>query len=76
VTCTVDGQVRQDGRTKDFIFDIPTLIAYITAFARLEPGDVIMTGTPSGVAPVQVGNTMAVAVEGLGELTNRVVADR
>jgi 2-keto-4-pentenoate hydratase/2-oxohepta-3-ene-1,7-dioic acid hydratase in catechol pathway len=76
VTCTVDGQVRQDGRTKDFIFDIPTLIAYITAFARLEPGDVIMTGTPSGVAPVQVGDSMTVAVEGLGELTNRVVADR
>ncbi|HEU5159619.1 MAG TPA: fumarylacetoacetate hydrolase family protein [Streptosporangiaceae bacterium] len=76
VTCTVDGDVRQDGRTKDFIFDIPTLIAYITAFARLEPGDVIMTGTPSGVAPVQVGDTMTVAVEGLGELTNPVVADR
>jgi 2-keto-4-pentenoate hydratase/2-oxohepta-3-ene-1,7-dioic acid hydratase in catechol pathway len=76
VTCTVDGQVRQDGRTKDFIFDIPTLIAYITAFARLERGDVIMTGTPSGVAPVQVGNTMTVAVEGLGQLTNPVVADR
>jgi 2-keto-4-pentenoate hydratase/2-oxohepta-3-ene-1,7-dioic acid hydratase in catechol pathway len=76
VTCAVDGQVRQDGRTKDFIFDIPTLIAYITAFARLEPGDVIMTGTPSGVGPVQVGNTMTVAVEGLGELTNQVVADR
>jgi 2-keto-4-pentenoate hydratase/2-oxohepta-3-ene-1,7-dioic acid hydratase in catechol pathway len=76
VTCAVDGEVRQDGRTKDFIFDIPTLIAYITAFARLERGDVIMTGTPSGVGPVEVGNTITVAVEGLGELSNRVVADR
>jgi 2-keto-4-pentenoate hydratase/2-oxohepta-3-ene-1,7-dioic acid hydratase in catechol pathway len=76
VTCEVDGEVRQDGRTKDFIFDIPTLIAYVTAFARLEPGDVIMTGTPSGVGPVQVGNTITVAVEGLGRLTNQVVADR
>jgi 2-keto-4-pentenoate hydratase/2-oxohepta-3-ene-1,7-dioic acid hydratase in catechol pathway len=75
VTCTVDGQVRQDASTKDFIFDIPTLIAYITAFARLEPGDVIMTGTPSGVGPIQVGNTMTVAVEGLGELSNPVVAE-
>jgi 2-keto-4-pentenoate hydratase/2-oxohepta-3-ene-1,7-dioic acid hydratase in catechol pathway len=76
VSCTVDGDVRQDARTKDFIFDIPTLIAYITAFASLEPGDVIMTGTPAGVAPVQVGNTMTVAIEGLGELVNTVVADR
>jgi 2-keto-4-pentenoate hydratase/2-oxohepta-3-ene-1,7-dioic acid hydratase in catechol pathway len=76
VSCTVDGDVRQDARTKDFIFDIPTLIAYITGFASLEPGDVIMTGTPAGVAPVQVGNTMTVAIEGLGELVNTVVADR
>jgi 2-keto-4-pentenoate hydratase/2-oxohepta-3-ene-1,7-dioic acid hydratase in catechol pathway len=76
VTCAVDGQIRQDGRTKDFIFDIPTLIAYVTAFARLEPGDVIMTGTPPGVRSVEVGNTVTVAVEGLGELTNPVVADR
>ena len=76
VTCTVDGEVRQDGRTKDFIFDIPTLIAYVTAFARLEPGDVLMTGTPAGVGPVRVGNTMTVAVEGLGELSNTVIADK
>jgi 2-keto-4-pentenoate hydratase/2-oxohepta-3-ene-1,7-dioic acid hydratase in catechol pathway len=76
VTCTVGGEIRQDGRTRDFIFDIPTLIAYVTAFARLEPGDVLMTGTPAGVGPVQVGDTMTVAVEGLGELSNTVVADR
>lgn len=75
VTCTVDDEVRQDGRTRDFIFDIPALIAYVTAFARLEPGDVLMTGTPPGVRPVEVGNTMTVAVEGLGELTNHVVGD-
>ncbi|HEY7484792.1 MAG TPA: fumarylacetoacetate hydrolase family protein [Streptosporangiaceae bacterium] len=76
VTCEVDGELRQDGRTRDFIFDIPTLIAYITAFARLEAGDVIMTGTPAGVGPVRIGDTMTVAVTGLGRLTNRVVADR
>jgi 2-keto-4-pentenoate hydratase/2-oxohepta-3-ene-1,7-dioic acid hydratase in catechol pathway len=76
VTCTVDGEIRQDGRTSDFIFDIPTLIAYVSAFARLEPGDVIMTGTPPGVRSVEVGNTITVAVEGLGELSNTVVADR
>jgi 2-keto-4-pentenoate hydratase/2-oxohepta-3-ene-1,7-dioic acid hydratase in catechol pathway len=75
VTCTVNGEVRQDGRTRDFIFDIPELIAYVSEFARLEPGDVIMTGTPPGVRPVEVGDTITVAVEGLGELTNTVVAD-
>ncbi|HEV2781072.1 MAG TPA: fumarylacetoacetate hydrolase family protein [Actinophytocola sp.] len=75
VTCTVNGEVRQDGRTRDFLFDIPTVIAYVSDFARLEPGDVIMTGTPPGVRPVAVGDTITVAVEGLGELTNTVVAD-
>ncbi|MGH3389982.1 MAG: fumarylacetoacetate hydrolase family protein, partial [Actinomadura sp.] len=68
-------EVRQDGRTRDFIFDIPTLIEYVSEFTRLEVGDVIMTGTPPGVRPVQVGDTITVAVEGLGELTNTVVAD-
>jgi 2-keto-4-pentenoate hydratase/2-oxohepta-3-ene-1,7-dioic acid hydratase in catechol pathway len=75
VTCTVGDEVRQDGRTRDFIFDIPTLIEYVSEFTRLEPGDIIMTGTPPGVRPVQVGDTITVAVEGLGELTNTVVAD-
>lgn len=75
VTCTVNGAVRQDGRTRDFLFDIPALIAYVSAFATLEPGDVIMTGTPPGVRPVEVGDTITVAVEGLGELTNTVVAE-
>jgi 2-keto-4-pentenoate hydratase/2-oxohepta-3-ene-1,7-dioic acid hydratase in catechol pathway len=76
VTCTVGGEVRQDGRTADFIFDIPTLIAYVSAFTTLEPGDIIMTGTPPGVRPVQPGDTMTVAVEGLGELSNPVVAEQ
>lgn len=75
VTCTVGDEVRQDGRTRDFIFDIPTLIEYVSEFTRLEVGDVIMTGTPPGVRPVQVGDTITVAVEDLGELTNTVVAD-
>lgn len=75
VTCTVNGEIRQDGRTWDFLFDIPALIAYVSAFATLEPGDVIMTGTPPGVRPVEVGDTITVVVEGLGELTNPVVAE-
>lgn len=74
VECTVDGGRRQSGRTSAFIFDIPFLIEYVTSFMQLEPGDVIMTGTPEGVAPVEPGNEMTVRVEGLGELTNRLVA--
>ncbi|MQA95376.1 MAG: DUF2437 domain-containing protein [Streptosporangiales bacterium] len=76
VTATVNGEIRQDGRTKDFIFDIPYLIDYITAFTTLQPGDVILTGTPEGVGPVQPGDTMTIAVEGLGELTNPVIAEK
>jgi 2-keto-4-pentenoate hydratase/2-oxohepta-3-ene-1,7-dioic acid hydratase in catechol pathway len=75
VSCTVDGETRQDGRTSAMIFDIPYLIEYISRFTRLEPGDAIMTGTPEGVASVEVGNTMTVEVEGLGSLVNRVVAE-
>jgi 2-keto-4-pentenoate hydratase/2-oxohepta-3-ene-1,7-dioic acid hydratase in catechol pathway len=74
VTCTVNGEIRQDGRTTDFLFDIPAVIAYISAFTTLEPGDIIMTGTPPGVRQVAAGDTITVAVQGLGELTNQVVS--
>ncbi|MCF6475658.1 DUF2437 domain-containing protein [Nonomuraea sp. MG754425] len=76
VTCTVNDELRQDGRTTDFLFGIPELIAYVSAFSTLEPGDVIMTGTPPGVRSVRPGDTMTVAVEGLGELRNPVVAEQ
>jgi 2-keto-4-pentenoate hydratase/2-oxohepta-3-ene-1,7-dioic acid hydratase in catechol pathway len=75
VAATVNGDIRQDGRTRDMIFDIPFLIEYISRFTRLEVGDVIMTGTPEGVGPVEVGDTMTVEVEGLGALGNPVVAE-
>lgn len=75
VTCTVNGEVRQDGRTRDMIFDIPFLIEYISRFTRLEVGDVIMTGTPEGVGSVDIGDVMSVEVEGLGSLSNRIVAE-
>jgi 2-keto-4-pentenoate hydratase/2-oxohepta-3-ene-1,7-dioic acid hydratase in catechol pathway len=75
VTCRVNGDIRQDGHTRDMIFDIPYLIEYISRFTRLEVGDVIMTGTPEGVGPVKVGDTMSVEVEGLGSLSNPVVAE-
>lgn len=75
VVCKVNGQTRQSGHTRDMIFDIPYLIEYITRFTRLEVGDVIMTGTPEGVASVEVGVEMTVEVSDLGSLTNAVVAE-
>ncbi|MFO0734408.1 MAG: fumarylacetoacetate hydrolase family protein [Labilithrix sp.] len=73
VSCVVDGVVKQKGRTAQMIFDVPALIAYISAAMTLEPGDLIVTGTPEGVGPLAAGNKVTVAVEGIGELTVGVV---
>jgi 2-keto-4-pentenoate hydratase/2-oxohepta-3-ene-1,7-dioic acid hydratase in catechol pathway len=74
VQCFVDGQVRQDGRTSALIHDVPSIVAYVTSFMTLLPGDVILTGTPAGVGPLSAGNAVTVFVEGIGPLTNPVVA--
>jgi 2-keto-4-pentenoate hydratase/2-oxohepta-3-ene-1,7-dioic acid hydratase in catechol pathway len=74
VQCFVDGQVRQDGRTSALIHDVPSIVAYVTSFMTLLPGDVILTGTPAGVGPLGAGNAVTVFVEGIGPLTNPVVA--
>ncbi|TDQ53645.1 fumarylacetoacetate hydrolase family protein [Actinorugispora endophytica] len=73
VTTTVDGEVRQDGSTAQMIRGIPEVIAYVSSFMTLLPGDVILTGTPAGVGPVEVGQSMTVSIERIGDLTNRVV---
>lgn len=75
VRCTVDDKVRQDGNTNDLIFDVPTLISYVSHVMTLLPGDVILTGTPEGVGPLVAGDTVTVSVQGVGDLTNPVVAD-
>jgi len=67
------GDKVQDGSTKDLIFDVPTLIAHVTAAMTLLPGDVILTGTPAGVGPMQAGDEVEVASPRLGALTNTVV---
>jgi 2-keto-4-pentenoate hydratase/2-oxohepta-3-ene-1,7-dioic acid hydratase in catechol pathway len=72
VRCLVNGQVRQDGQTKDMVFPLPELISYITAFMTLEPGDLILTGTPEGVGPLQPGDRVTVEIEGIGALHNQV----
>jgi 2-keto-4-pentenoate hydratase/2-oxohepta-3-ene-1,7-dioic acid hydratase in catechol pathway len=74
ISCSVDGELRQQGRTSQLIFDVPTLISYISQIMTLLPGDVILTGTPSGVGPLQPGQRVECTIEGLGTLTNSVAA--
>jgi 2-keto-4-pentenoate hydratase/2-oxohepta-3-ene-1,7-dioic acid hydratase in catechol pathway len=74
VRCEVDEVLRQDGRTRDLLHDVPSALAFITSFMTLLPGDVVLTGTPAGVGPLEPGNTVSVEVEGVGTLTNPVVA--
>jgi 2-keto-4-pentenoate hydratase/2-oxohepta-3-ene-1,7-dioic acid hydratase in catechol pathway len=74
LTTRVDGVVRQDSSTDDMIFDVPALIAFISRHMTLEPGDVISTGTPSGVGNLVPGNVVEVEIEGIGILRNPVIA--
>jgi 2-keto-4-pentenoate hydratase/2-oxohepta-3-ene-1,7-dioic acid hydratase in catechol pathway len=72
VVCRVNGVERQSGRTADLLFPVPELVSFISGVMTLEPGDVIATGTPAGIAPVEVGDVIEVEVEGIGVLVNRV----
>ncbi|HUQ91291.1 MAG TPA: fumarylacetoacetate hydrolase family protein [Bryobacteraceae bacterium] len=69
----VDGEPKQDGSVKDMIFSPSAIIAFITQFLTLEPGDLIATGTPPGVGPLEPGNVVRVEIEGIGALENTVV---
>jgi 2-keto-4-pentenoate hydratase/2-oxohepta-3-ene-1,7-dioic acid hydratase in catechol pathway len=73
VETKVNGKVRQDGNTRDFIFNLDTIIRYIADFMTLLPGDLIATGTPEGVGPVLGGDVIEVTVEGVGTLKNPVL---
>ncbi len=75
VTLEVNGEVKQDGNTADMIFPVAEVLSYISRFMTLGPGDVVLTGTPEGVGPLRVGDTVEVTVEGVGTLTNQVVAE-
>jgi 2-keto-4-pentenoate hydratase/2-oxohepta-3-ene-1,7-dioic acid hydratase in catechol pathway len=67
--------MRQMGSTRDMIFSVPNLVAYISSIMTLEIGDVILTGTPSGVGPLVEGDEVTIEIEGIGQLTNSVRAD-
>ncbi|MEV0965686.1 MULTISPECIES: fumarylacetoacetate hydrolase family protein [unclassified Streptomyces] len=73
IQCTVNGEQRQLGRTSDMIRSIEDLVVHITEAMTLLPGDVILTGTPAGVGPLNVGDEVAVTIEGIGTLTNKVI---
>jgi 2-keto-4-pentenoate hydratase/2-oxohepta-3-ene-1,7-dioic acid hydratase in catechol pathway len=72
VETRVNGEVRQSGSTKDFIFPLDVLIRYISQIMTLEPGDLIATGTPQGVGPVVAGDVVEVSIDGIGSLRNPV----
>jgi len=74
ITCTVDGELRQAGRTAQMTRTVANLVSYVSEAMTLLPGDVILTGTPAGVGPIVVGQQVSVGIEGIGNLTNRVVA--
>ena len=76
VTTRVNGEVRQQSSADDMVFDIPALIAHISGIMTLEPGDLVATGTPSGVGPLAAGDVVEVEVGGVGSLSNPVVAER
>ena len=83
ITQRLSGETLQDANTSDLIFDVPTLIAHASGAFTLEPGDVILTGTPSGVGifrdppvPMRDGDTVEIEIERIGVLSNPVVAER
>ncbi len=75
LTTRVNGKTTQTGTTADMIFDIATLIAYLSSFMTLNPGDVILTGTPEGLADVKAGDVVETEIEGVGCLVNTIVDD-
>ena len=74
ITTTVNGDLRQAGRTAQMVRTVDELVSHISLAMTLLPGDVILTGTPAGVGPLAVGDEVSVTIEQVGTLTNRVVA--
>jgi 2-keto-4-pentenoate hydratase/2-oxohepta-3-ene-1,7-dioic acid hydratase in catechol pathway len=70
----LNGELKQDARTSDLIFSVERLVEYVSAAFTLEPGDVISTGTPAGVGPMQPGDAVEVTIDEIGTLRNRVTA--
>lgn len=71
----VNGKLKQNGTTNDMIFDIPSLISYLSSFMTLNENDVILTGTPKGTVPVYDGDEIVTEIEGIGALKNTIVGE-
>jgi len=76
IRCSVNGELRQHGRTSQMVFNPAYLISYISQVMTLEPGDIILTGTPAGVGPLTPGDEVTVEIEGVGTLSNPVKTER
>ena len=76
ITCHVNSELRQMASTRDMIFHVDQIITFASSIMTLEPGDVIMTGTPAGISPLQPGDFVEVAIDGLGKLRNPVAIDK
>ena len=75
ITCYVNGEMRQMSSTRDMVFSIRQLIAFISSVMTLEAGDIILTGTPAGVGQLNYGDTLETRIEGIGTLRNYVIAE-
>lgn len=74
VTCNVNGEMRQMASTRDMIFTVKQLIAFVSSVMTLEQGDLILTGTPAGVSPLNAGDLVEVSIEGIGTLSNPIIS--
>jgi 2-keto-4-pentenoate hydratase/2-oxohepta-3-ene-1,7-dioic acid hydratase in catechol pathway len=75
IKCLVNGEIKQSSNTKNLIFNVPYLVSYLSHVMTLLPGDVILTGTSSGIGPLALGDKVTVSIEGIGKLTNTVIED-
>jgi 2-keto-4-pentenoate hydratase/2-oxohepta-3-ene-1,7-dioic acid hydratase in catechol pathway len=74
IQALVNGEVKQSSNTSDLIFDVAHLIAYVSAYVTLNPGDLLFTGTPAGVSPLKAGDKVEIRIQGIGSLINPVAA--
>ena len=72
ISCRVNGELRQMASTREMVFTVQQLVAFVTSVMTVEPGDVILTGTPAGIGPLTAGDIVSISVEGLGDLENPV----
>jgi 2-keto-4-pentenoate hydratase/2-oxohepta-3-ene-1,7-dioic acid hydratase in catechol pathway len=76
ITTRLNGEIRQMSSTREMVFNIPQLVVYVSSIMTLEPGDVILSGTPAGVGKLNPGDVISITIEGIGELINLVAEDK